>query len=135
MSFEIPIFHYSDKLLKVLNNHQLMTIACLAYISRVIWYTSFQNPWLVLVVEPLHGVTFACKALGMLYISWSSFVRSPPVSVSRLPWHHDDGCTRIQQLRRGLRGSGLSARCQSGQTPDAPASSHPRPAQGWSCSV
>ena len=89
MSFEIPIFHYSDRLLKVLNNHQLMTIACLAYISRVIWYTSFQNPWLVLVVEPLHGVTFACKALGMLSISWSSFVRSPPVSVSRFPWHHD----------------------------------------------
>ena len=48
-----------------MNNHQLMTIACLAYVFRVVWYTSFQNPWLVLVVEPLHGVTFACKALGM----------------------------------------------------------------------
>jgi len=67
VSFEIPIFHYSDRLLKVLNNHQLMTIACLAYIFRVVWYTSFANPWMVLVVEPLHGVTFACKALAAVH--------------------------------------------------------------------
>ena len=61
------ICHHSDWLLKRFNNHQLMTASCLAYIFRVIWYTSTTNPWMVLVVEPLHGITFACKALAAVH--------------------------------------------------------------------
>ncbi len=67
VSFEVPIFHHSAWLLKRFNNHQLMTASCLAYIFRVIWYTSTSNPWMVLVVEPLHGITFACKALAAVH--------------------------------------------------------------------
>ena len=67
VAFEIPLFHYSDRLLRRFTNRDLLSASCLFYIFRVVWYTSFSNPWLVLLVEPLHGVTFAAMSLAAVH--------------------------------------------------------------------
>ena len=61
--FEIPIFHYAPKLLAYFGAEALQEIACLAYIIRVVAYTCIPKGHMILVllVEPLHGVTYACS--------------------------------------------------------------------------
>mmetsp|Transcript_4642 Transcript_4642/g.7029 ORF Transcript_4642/g.7029 Transcript_4642/m.7029 type:complete len:464 (+) Transcript_4642:120-1511(+) len=61
--FEIPIFHYAPQLLAYFGADTMQKIACFAYIIRVIGYTFVpQNQIaLVLLFEPLHGVTYACS--------------------------------------------------------------------------
>ena len=61
--FEIPIFHYAPQLLAYFGADSMQKIACFAYIIRVIGYTFVpQNKMaLVLLFEPLHGVTYACS--------------------------------------------------------------------------
>jgi len=39
---------------------QLICIAHLAFSVRVVGYTLMPAAWLVIFLEPLHGVTFAC---------------------------------------------------------------------------
>uniref|UniRef100_A0A7S2N1P0 Major facilitator superfamily associated domain-containing protein n=1 Tax=Helicotheca tamesis TaxID=374047 RepID=A0A7S2N1P0_9STRA len=60
--FEIPIFQMSPKLLELFGPEKLQEIACLAYITRVVGYTFIpkNRMWMVLFLEPLHGVTYAC---------------------------------------------------------------------------
>mmetsp|Transcript_8963 Transcript_8963/g.13070 ORF Transcript_8963/g.13070 Transcript_8963/m.13070 type:complete len:471 (-) Transcript_8963:29-1441(-) len=60
--FEIPIFQLAPKLLEIFGPEKLQEIACMAYITRVVGYTFIpQNRmWMVLFLEPLHGVTYAC---------------------------------------------------------------------------
>ena len=42
-------------------------IACGAYVVRVVAYSVFTDPWLILTVEPLHGVTFAFLQLASVH--------------------------------------------------------------------
>ncbi|GAB5355164.1 hypothetical protein AAMO2058_000182600 [Amorphochlora amoebiformis] len=58
--FEIPLFMISDSLFERFGVVPLIVIAQVAYAIRALGYTLFDNPWLVLAVEPLHGVTYAC---------------------------------------------------------------------------
>jgi MFS transporter, PPP family, 3-phenylpropionic acid transporter len=58
--FEIPIFAMAPKITKRFSHQTLLLIAHVAYIVRVVGYTFLPNPWLVLFLEPLHGVTYAC---------------------------------------------------------------------------
>jgi len=60
--FELPIFHFAPKLLEKYGMGRLEQLACLAYVVRVISYTLVptNHAFLVLVFEPLHGVTYAC---------------------------------------------------------------------------
>ncbi|KAK3272601.1 hypothetical protein CYMTET_19108 [Cymbomonas tetramitiformis] len=68
--FEIPIFQYSHKLLEILGTSKMMSVANFAYVVRTVGYTVFTNPWLVLLVEPMHGVTYGCKqSASVLYVS------------------------------------------------------------------
>lgn len=62
--FEIPIFHYSSYFLKTLNRNGLMILACLSYSSRVIGYTLLSSPWYILLLEPLHGVTYGFSTIA-----------------------------------------------------------------------
>ena len=65
-AFEIPIFAYSRWLLDHVGVSGLLIIAQLAYSSRVAVYSIVHDPWLVLLVEPLHGVTYGmCLVLGV----------------------------------------------------------------------
>lgn len=63
--FEIPIFAVSEKVMKCLSPMQLMICAHLAYVVRVFGYTFVPSsmPGLVLLFEPLHGVTYALYQL------------------------------------------------------------------------
>ena len=66
--FEIPIFEYAPEMLKRFGLGILLQISSLAYIVRVVGYSIIpkQYPALVLLLEPLHGVTYACsKASGV----------------------------------------------------------------------
>ena len=60
--FEIPLFHYAPFLLDTFGSGLLMYVACFAYVTRVIGYTLIPDhqPYWVLLLEPLHGVTYAC---------------------------------------------------------------------------
>jgi len=61
--FEIPIFHYAPQLMSFFGAENMQIIACVAYITRVVGYTFVPNGRmkLVLLFEPLHGVTYACS--------------------------------------------------------------------------
>ena len=67
--FEIPIFYYSDYIVNFFPNHVLMGIAHVAYVIRVVGYTLIPNPWWLLLLEPLHGVTYACFQLSSVAIA------------------------------------------------------------------
>ena len=67
--FEVPIFYYSDFIVKKVSNQTLMGIAHIAYVCRVVGYTVIPNPWWLLVLEPLHGVTYACFQLSSVAIA------------------------------------------------------------------
>ncbi len=62
--FEIPLFYFSKQVLTFFGSKSLLLIACVAYSSRVFAYTIMSNPWQVMLVEPLHGVTYACSQLA-----------------------------------------------------------------------
>jgi len=59
--FEIPLFFFAPNVLKYLGTQRTFQFACLAYIIRVIGYSFIpqSRPYLVLFLEPLHGVTIA----------------------------------------------------------------------------
>ena len=57
--FEIPLFHYAGTLENRVGFKTLQLGAMLAYSSRVIGYTLVPKAWMVLLLEPLHGVTYA----------------------------------------------------------------------------
>ena len=58
---EIPLFQNAPKVLKRLGYTCLLQLACLAYVVRVIGYSFIptSHPYLVLFLEPLHGITIA----------------------------------------------------------------------------
>lgn len=60
--FEIPIFHYAPQLLAYFGAENMQMIACVAYITRVVGYTYVPKGRMILVLlfEPMHGVTYAC---------------------------------------------------------------------------
>ena len=63
--FEIPLFALSDKILTKFSTTQLIVVAHVAYVVRVFGYTFIPDnaPALVLLFEPLHGVTYALKQM------------------------------------------------------------------------
>lgn len=62
--FEIPIFHVAPSLLRRFGTGTMQLVACVAFVVRVIGYTLVpsERPALVLFLEPLHGVTYACSS-------------------------------------------------------------------------
>ena len=61
--FEIPIFHVAPAILEKIGASGMLLLASFSYITRVIGYTlvpAGKTP-LVLLFEPLHGVTYACS--------------------------------------------------------------------------
>jgi len=56
---EIPVFHYSEKILDILGIRGMIIVAHVAYVVRVFSYCLLTKAWLVLAVEVLHGLTYA----------------------------------------------------------------------------
>ncbi|GAX86214.1 hypothetical protein CEUSTIGMA_g13627.t1 [Chlamydomonas eustigma] len=61
---EVPIFRYQGELLRLLGGPDALLDLCLcAYVVRMLAYAGLPvlgSPWLVLPIELLHGLTFAC---------------------------------------------------------------------------
>lgn len=64
VSFEIPLFYASAWLHRTFSGTSMLLMAMLSYCSRVYYYTLVgkEHAWYVLLLEPLHGVTFALSA-------------------------------------------------------------------------
>lgn len=64
--FEIPVFYFAPKILDRVGPEMMQKIACLAYIVRVLGYTFIPKNYgaLVLLFEPLHGVTYGCTKVS-----------------------------------------------------------------------
>ena len=66
--FEIPLFSYSQKLLKKIGTNGCITLCSVAYIVRVIGYTLVRRGAWVLLFEPLHGVTIALSSTACVEV-------------------------------------------------------------------
>ena len=62
--FEIPMFAYSSWLLEIFGQNNLLIVASIAYCIRVVGYTAAPNGVWVLLVEPLHGITYASSKMS-----------------------------------------------------------------------
>jgi len=60
--FELPIFWYAQFFMRVLGRDGMFVVAMLCFVVRVYGYTLLVSStrWLILPLEALHGVTFAC---------------------------------------------------------------------------
>eukprot|EP00934_Nitzschia_sp_Nitz4_P000226 Nitzschia sp. Nitz4//scaffold1_size375055//288774//290303//NITZ4_000313-RA/size375055-processed-gene-0.457-mRNA-1//-1//CDS//3329541156//226//frame0 len=60
--FELPIFWYASKFMEHLGHDGMIMLAMFCFVARVFGYTLLtpSTKWLVLVLESMHGVTFAC---------------------------------------------------------------------------
>lgn len=69
VSFEVPLFLASSWLVTHCSPRALLASACVAYSSRVAVYAVVPagKGWLVLLCEPLHGVTYSLGALGAVH--------------------------------------------------------------------
>ncbi|CEM36518.1 unnamed protein product [Vitrella brassicaformis CCMP3155] len=66
---ELPFFYYAEDVVRLLKPQGVLTLAHVTYAVRVFIYTLIpkSNPWLVLLCEPAHGITFAamwCTAVS-----------------------------------------------------------------------
>ena len=68
LAFEVPDFQIAPKLLKRFGPSNLLLLACSCYIVRVIGYSCIPkgHGWMVLLFEPLHGVTYACTQTAVV---------------------------------------------------------------------
>jgi MFS family permease len=66
VAFEIPIFHIAPRLLQRFGAASLLQTAAACYIVRVIGYTLLPTGHIayVFLLEPLHGVTYACSTMA-----------------------------------------------------------------------
>lgn len=60
--FELPIFWYASKFMAVLGHDGMFILAMTCFVFRVYGYTLLtpSTKWLILLLEVMHGVTFAC---------------------------------------------------------------------------
>lgn len=60
--FELPIFWYAERFMKTLGHDGMFILAMICFVVRLYGYTllSPATKWLILVLEIMHGVTFAC---------------------------------------------------------------------------
>lgn len=67
---EIPFMFFSGWILEKVGYFNVTTLALLASCARFFWYSQVQNPWLILLTEWTHGITY-----GLFYTSMASFAK------------------------------------------------------------
>ncbi|GFQ92708.1 major facilitator superfamily domain-containing protein 6 [Trichonephila clavata] len=67
---EIPFMFFSTWILTKIGHFNTTTLALLANCVRFLWYSQVRNPWMVLPVEWLHGISY-----GVFYTSMASFAK------------------------------------------------------------
>lgn len=65
--FEVPIFAFSERLTPKLGPTVLIAIAIGSFVVRVFGYTIVPSAAWMLLLEPLHGVTFSCFTLATVH--------------------------------------------------------------------
>ena len=75
---EVPVFHYSGAIIKRLGVTNSLALVLAAFVVRLSAYSTMSlwpTLWLVLCVEPLHGVTF-----GLAWATGTAFAKAsaPP---------------------------------------------------------
>ncbi|SCU69823.1 major facilitator superfamily, putative [Trypanosoma equiperdum] len=68
VSTEIPIFQNAKYFQELFTDRQMLSISMATWMLRVVGYSLLQNPWLVLLLEPLHGITFGFTWLPGVHI-------------------------------------------------------------------
>ncbi|TMW60716.1 hypothetical protein Poli38472_000758 [Pythium oligandrum] len=66
---ELPLFFHANKIIDRLGTPKVIFLGIMAYCIRLMTYTMLYNPWLVLPVEILHGVTF-----GLVWAAFTNYV-------------------------------------------------------------
>ncbi|GKY96514.1 hypothetical protein MPSEU_000611000 [Mayamaea pseudoterrestris] len=68
IAFEVPVFQVAPKLLKRFGSRNMLLLACSCYIVRVVGYSYVPegHGWMVLLFEPLHGITYACTQTAIV---------------------------------------------------------------------
>lgn len=68
--FEAPLFAKASHLLQTYGTETMILIASFSYGIRAIGYSLVPQGWYVLLLEPLHGVTFACmQTAGVAHVA------------------------------------------------------------------
>ena len=72
---QLPMLWVAGAIIERLGLVSCLYLALLCYALRMLVYSVLVNPWLVLLVEPLHCVTF-----GLMYAAASSYasIIAPP---------------------------------------------------------
>ncbi|KPI85237.1 hypothetical protein ABL78_5690 [Leptomonas seymouri] len=73
VSTEIPLFQMSERLHQTFTERQMMAIAMSVWTFRVVCYSLLRAPWWVLLIEPLHGVTFSFMWLPSVHLIARAF--------------------------------------------------------------
>jgi len=73
--FELPIFHYAKYVLEKLGTRNMILLGQIAWVVRAFFYANMTEAWTVLLIEPLHGVTFA-----LVWTAATQHVADPAVS-------------------------------------------------------
>lgn len=73
VSTEVPIFQYSAFFQRWLTDRMMMSLAMSIWAARVMCYSFISQPWTVLLIEPLHGVTFSFMWLPSMHLVHTAF--------------------------------------------------------------
>ena len=76
VAVEIPLFRNSAAVYARFTDAQLLAMAMLAWAIRTLGYSLLSNPWYVLALEPLHGLTFGLTWLSGMRFFPSAFPKS-----------------------------------------------------------
>lgn len=64
---EVPVFLYASRIFNKFKPMHLLVIASLTGALRWYLYTVVQNPYIVLILQPMHAVNFGCYYLGAVH--------------------------------------------------------------------
>ncbi|KAG8179542.1 hypothetical protein JTE90_000943 [Oedothorax gibbosus] len=66
----IPFMFFSGYIIKKLGHFNILIVGLAGYTIRFLWYSYLQNPWFVLPVEFMHGITY-----GLYYTALASYAK------------------------------------------------------------
>eukprot|EP00927_Polykrikos_kofoidii_P054969 TRINITY_DN49297_c0_g1_i1.p1 TRINITY_DN49297_c0_g1~~TRINITY_DN49297_c0_g1_i1.p1 ORF type:complete len:462 (-),score=29.80 TRINITY_DN49297_c0_g1_i1:233-1618(-) len=73
--FELPIFHYAKLMLAKCGARRMILLGQGAWVVRALFYSQMTAAWMVLLIEPLHGLTFA-----LVWTAATQHIADPRVS-------------------------------------------------------
>merc|ERR1712129_116766 len=75
VTFEIPIFAFSERIIDRLRYKKMIIVGVICLICRCVAYSllSADTLWLLLLIEPLHGITYSLVQLSAVNIIYDLF--------------------------------------------------------------